>query len=555
MHPNALRHESPILAKEAKMLPKTKFYGFLLVAVMLAGAFSLYAEGILTNSVTISNTGQIGLTYIVRAASGSISDVQTAVNNVASNAPNGVGEVIIPQGTWLWDNSTLNATQGVSLIGQTENQTIIRQTQEAYNKDMISYWQWSAPTTQKTGPTEVANLTLDGCVHYHSGGDNDPQNEGLRLNCIVDYYVHNCVFYNFTNMGIDTNSNSGGSKDYVCRGVISHCTFDNPYKTLIYNDDVTAGATWGYGIIVEGTTSGDDNSTWGGSNAYGNYGGHENQMLYWGGQWYNLGGGISYIEDCSFNRCRHCIAGGANSKGYYVARYNFFNQSEWYGYLDAHGGSFGFEAYNNTINATWDKVNHDWNIQAQAFHLRGGYFLIYNNTVVNVPTVMDLFVESQPYVNDTWIWSNNCINYRTFLSNTAPSVYVENQSYWLYGPKAGYTAYLYPFPFVTGSQLPPAWDVTNTHNISGTFYFSVCWKAMQNPYAGLTNTLDSYYLEYLNNDGSSANGAVARFSNIAQQWTNFTVTPPLNAIAWRIHANNSAGQWSTFCYQYFAAAR
>ena len=544
---NVLTQRLLIVKVGARRLQNAKFYATLLIIVML-GIFSLsQAISSLMNSVVISSTGQISPTKVT-ARSGSPADIQAAVNTVYAA---GGGTVYVPAGTWTFNPSPdgVICYPGVSIIGAVENQTILKETVES-NNAMIVVGSASLPTPSPSKPSRISNLWFQGCVLYHSEGDSNPESMALQIVRIADFRVDHCNFDNFTNFAIMTDDSSSGTGQYISRGVIDHCTFDNPYKTLVYND--TFSTLWGYGIIVAGPSfSSVDNTTWGGTNAYGNYGGHENCIDYSGP--YNYGGGVTIIEDCHFKRCRHAIAGGMTSGGYYVARYNYFEQDEWYGYIDLHGGCFGFEAYNNTIVGGLDPDGLP-NVQAEAFELRGGSALIYNNTVINCPTIVTLTNEAAPLICDTWIWSNTLINYATLIRNNDPTNCIQNVTYFLYGPKPGYTPYPYPFPFVDGGQLQPAWDAIsqNSTTPNSNCQLSVFWRAMNNPYYGLTNTLSYYYLES-NKTGTMQNSTIIAFTNGLSQWTNFTIALPSSGVVpWRVHANNTAGQWSTFSWQYVA---
>jgi hypothetical protein len=142
----------------------------------------------------------------------------------------------------------------------------------------------------------------------------------------------------------------------------------------------------------------------------------------------------------------------ANTGGFYVFRHNYVIVSKPYNSfgkagVDCHAGGTdypgarGLEAYNNTIvrgGGTGD----------QAFKMRGGGGVIFNNTIQNVDTGVWLIKEDLPnneqhYVKNLYIWSNTYINVEGQLDKD--SFYQENTHYFLYA-KPGYTPYQYPHP-------------------------------------------------------------------------------------------------------------
>jgi len=384
----------------------------------------------LMNTVVIESTGKISL-FSITAKSGSPEDIQTAVNTVAAA---GVGTVYVPAGTFHWNNQTVNSIGGVNIIG----------TGLAGNNGSSSGWLSNTASTilhndypapfnpmldidgSNGKPFRISGIQFEGNV---TSSNDDVVGSAVAIhNAAIDFRVDHCTFIDFPQTGIIAANTGTGTM----RGVIDHCTFDNPYKDVYGTPGQPGtGGMWGYGIIVQGL-----GWAW------------DLDIDHFLGKYETASSGfpILYIEDNVFSRCRHCVA--SNQGAWYVARYNKISEERPhnFGSIDVHGsaggdspGGRGLEAYNNTIvgSAGYDA--------AQAFWIRGGGGVIFNNTMQNILYGVTLAADAPgtPYqVKDLYIWGNT-MDRGTLINNYAG--YTENVDYFLYA-KSGYTPYPYPHP-------------------------------------------------------------------------------------------------------------
>jgi hypothetical protein len=136
-------------------------------------------------------------------------------------------------------------------------------------------------------------------------------------------------------------------------------------------------------------------------------------------------------------------------------RYNQFNEPRPtnFGIIDIHGqsgippavGGRGLEAYENVINGVAGGVS-------QAFWIRGGSGVIYNNTINNCDYGVMIYKDSNYapcYVSDLYIWNNQIGNVANPFSNNGG--YVENIDYFLY--RKSYN--IYPYPHYLTLQSTP----------------------------------------------------------------------------------------------------
>jgi hypothetical protein len=407
---------------------------------MIVGIFTLSPTfSSLMNTVVINSTGKISL-FSITAKSGSPVDIQTAVNAVAAA---GGGTVYVPAGTFTF-NPPMNGSGVVipfnvpiSIIGAGIGVTVLQETVNSGSSDMFDR-SWSGQ--QYSGSSvRISGISFVGFVMDESV----TSNIGIGIQCTQDFRIDHCSFQNFAGMAIYTDDNTG-SYSLIDRGVIDHCTFDNPYKAVLqpHNASGSYYSVWGYGIVLVG-----DYSTW-------------NPLSYYLGQYNNL---IIYIENCNFSRCRHAIA--SNGNGYYVSRYNYFQECAPYGQNDVHGnagngvGGRGLESYSNVFNFTDESYSDG---QDAAVEPRGGGGVTWNNTVIltagyGTDTVQfSNDGESAPYdVEQFYIW-NNTAQWTNgtavdFNSKIFPWDYVQNVNYFLRAPNQTldgftYTPYTYPHP-------------------------------------------------------------------------------------------------------------
>jgi hypothetical protein len=405
---------------------------------MIVGIFTLSPTfSSLMNSVVMKSTGKISLLEIT-AESGSPEDIQAAVDAVAAI---GGGTVYVPEGDFAFNinpNKTYNGRStgviilgGVSVIGAGINKTILREARSDIPEPVMFYADGlNGKRIRISGITFIGNVT----------NENTNNNCAVRMLRATDFRVDHCSFANFANYAVVA---SNYLEPYGAnRGVIDHCSFDNPYK----DDPNVIGAgtggrkIWGYGVGATGTGYNwvDDID-----DVLGKYDGLSN---------------IVYIEDCNFSRCRHSVT--SNSGGFYVVRHCRFYEPrpEHYGMIDVHGssgpegvGGRGLEAYDNEIYGCIypPEMGNGWH--SQAFCLRGGGGVVFNNTIIDCEVGVELSREGtieQNWIKNLWIWGNvmnrlNAPSNGTLLTN--PGGYTVNVDYFLYA-KLDYMPYPYPHP-------------------------------------------------------------------------------------------------------------
>jgi len=421
---NVLTQRLLIVKVGARGLQNTKFCALLLFSVMIVGIFTLSPTfSSLMNTVVINSIGKISLSKIT-ANSGSASDIQAAVNVVEAA---GGGTVYIPSGTFYWNNETVNSYGGINIIGASYAGCGSHPTWTPYTATTILHNNKVAPFETMINvdgsnhkPFRISGIQFEGTVPSYDM-DNGGGAIGIAKEAI-DFRVDHCTFINFPGVAVIASNTFTGTM----RGVIDHNTIDNPYKV------VNGGGMWAYGVVVQGLGWAWDLDI---NHFLGKY------------ETAPTGFPIVYIEDNVFSRCRHCVS--SNQGAWYVARYNKMIDEipPNYGSIDVHGtagggspGGRGLEAYNNTIIGT---VNYT---SAQAFWMRGGGGVIFNNTMQNILYGVTLAADAPgtPYqVKDLYIWGNTMDRGTLILNNYAG--YTENVDYFL-SAKSGYTPYPYPHP-------------------------------------------------------------------------------------------------------------
>ena len=454
---NILIQRSRIVKEGTKGLQSTKFCVLLLFSVMMiVGLFTLSPTfSSLMNSVVINSTGRISLSSIT-AKSGSPIDIQTAVNAVAAA---GGGTVYIPAGTFTFnppmDGTGVSIPPNVSVIGAGAGVTIL---QETINSG--SSFMFDADGQINSGPTQGTSIRISAISFIGFVLDeSNTFNNGIDMEHQKDFRIDHCNFQNFANMAIFCTANTGGTYPLTNRGVIDHCSFDNPYKDRFQPHNSSAPgdwAVWGYGIVVVGNDQ-SIRADWDPNIA--DYLGQYYGIMYNG---YSIPSAV-YIENCNFTRCRHAIS--ANGGGYYVSRYNYFEKCSSYGQNDAHGGGAGgygtrgIESYSNVFNFADESYSFG---QDAAVEMRGGGGVCWNNTVIlnpsyGTPTVtLSSDGESPPYdVEQFYIWNNTAVwtngTAVNFNSRIDTGDYTQNVNYFLRAPNQTldgftYTPFTYPHP-------------------------------------------------------------------------------------------------------------
>lgn len=456
----------------------------MIVGLLLSPAFSS-----LMNSFVISNTGKISLNSIT-AKSGSAVDIQTAVNAMIAT---GGGTVYIPPGDWLCDQTangaifidleTLPSGAWLNIIGSNYNvttttntgqritgpATILRSTTPTPTSGSISTFNivgsnTSYPANFNYVYSQNRHIRISGITILGNVTSETANNNGIVLNDVDGFLIDHCTI----------DSSVGSDIGLVAsKGVVSSCYISDTYH-------ITEGGTWGYGVSVSGNSNlfnaNLGTATWINdlTQVVGKYDWQGINLTYSNPQSGNFSttgwttnisytAGPVYVENNYFYWCRHGIT--ANHYGYYVSRYNTFNQSTNNAYLDIHGAGFpagrGYEVYNNTF-----LVGGSFGIDS-----RGGGGVIYNNTFNGVLTGIviendNYNATSDPndpqYSQDLWIWSNTFTNVNTHLSVWSNNSNTPGVTYFTDScggtvtpttpapPRPGYTPYTYPHPLTIG---------------------------------------------------------------------------------------------------------
>ncbi len=453
--------------------PKDRILKIGLIALLAGILLTPSAYSVLTSSITVPSSGYIMTGNEIVAQSGSVTDIQAAVDVVAMA---GGGTVHIPAGNFTFNLfasanprdgggqlTGVKVPGGVNVIGAGNNQTILytptncwRSGGNAVYGDRLFYLDGS-----NGRPIRISGIVFQGSVNYSStlittyGSNPDSADGGAIIGIyeygVTDFRIDHCTFLDFSNAAVAFNSKFATPREGNC-GLIDHCIIDNPYKNIYWN--ITGYyPLWGYGFIVNG--AGWNDGIWRDkSEIFGKYGPE-----------------IVYIEDNSFARCRHDIAAaGQGSDAYYVARYNNFtdNVREHYcSFIDAHPGARGFEAYNNNfINVPLDyrSLGSSWgSINNRASTPYSGSGLFYNNRIekCSVGVLFTSISTDKEKVDGWWVWGNTLVNTNTLVSIGSSNYPIrENIEYFLRSPNQDqdgftYTPYQYPFPLTVSGMLNP----------------------------------------------------------------------------------------------------
>lgn len=394
------------------------------------------------------------------AASGNMEDVQAAVNQ-ANNA--GGGNVFIPEDKWYWHIPPtptgirnyprgVNVPGGVNVFGMGVGRTIIEH-DSAYGTN-YSLFDGNGSNNK---PIRFSGMTLKSIVET----ENSSGLNGIALVGVRDYRVDHMEFTDLDNSGVYATNNWVLNPTGNC-GVVDHCTFDNPYKDT-YFQRTGSYAIWGYGVIAGGTYNVWEPNL---ANLFGKY--HRDVM---------------FVEDCSFRRSRHCYAGANADQGFGVIRHCTFtdNISAYMGsFLDDHGGSRGFECYDNTITNVPVDIrslpSQYWGqYSGLGINPRGGCGLFYHNTFVNFPNTGTAIMLSNDQSNNPtwrttgiWIWENYYTNSDSSIgTNPGGFSITKDVDYFLRQPNQAqdgftYTAYPYPHPLVGAAPTQGVLSVNAT---------------------------------------------------------------------------------------------
>lgn len=453
--------------------------GYVLLSVLLVVAIILLPVfPSQTNDVVIPNLLSVS-TSSITATSGSPADIQAAINTVSSA---GGGTVYIPAGNWTFNppangvGLTIPYTTPINIIGAGMTQTYLIETQNTKSSTMFRRV-WGGQNANGSA-LRISGITFVGWVNMTV--ETDTSNVGVDVRQTPDFRIDHCQFINFGGQGIYTDYGSGATYHMVGRGLIDHCSFDNPYKIVEQPHNATGNywSTWGYGIIVCG-----DGYSW--DTNIGDYLGHYYPAAVLNSS--NAASGITYrgeiipspvyIEYCNFTRMRHAI--DANQGGFYVARYDYFCDPAAYGQCCMHGndgtpapydfGTRATEVYSCIFNLTDDSYS---NRQSAAWEPRGGGGVFWNNTIYlpsdygNIMGMVQFNGVDSPVSPYDWenlfIWNNTCHYYNGTTSNGQEAVYfyfcspVLNVNYFFRAPSQTldgftYIPYQTPHPLDTGN--------------------------------------------------------------------------------------------------------
>jgi hypothetical protein len=439
-----------------------KLYAIFSLLMVLVSLLSLSYGLSMNYSITIQSNGTIS-PYVI-AKSGSAIDIQAAVNTVSSA---GGGTVVIPAGTWYWNDQTVTIPGGVNVIGTGLAGCSGHPNFTSYTASTILHNNASQSTTAPNVMFYVNGIdgkqtTISG-IRFEATPPttSDDSNGGNAitifrgLNCRVCY----CTFINFAGQSVlFTDTDTG-----YCYGVIDHCVINNPYKAV-------TGGSWAYGFYIQGYNYYWNTTTAPITNYLGQYPVADESG-------YNMKC-VMYVEDCHMSYCRHAV--DAIQGAWLVARFNLIDQPYPvnYGQLGDHGAegnstgktvsdlagdswpsARGFEFYNNTVICLGPGSGGGC-----AVWLRGGAGVVYDNTFINTTWGIDLVVEccahqNTEMLNDSgqvFIWGN------TLSGSLSSGVLLDNSynmvlgsQYFLAPPNLtanGFTYTPYRYPIFSGTS-------------------------------------------------------------------------------------------------------
>lgn len=446
---NILNQRLRIINSGARRIQNLKFWGALLILIVLTGIFTLSpAISSLMNDVTINSFGQISTsTTTVWAESGYWRDIKDAVDYAAQV---GIKNVFIPEGTYnfvnvgeSWTGYRVTIPAGVNLFGApternddgsvVEWKTVLQIPWEAApprpDYDTMFRFQGNGDPNK---PSRFSDIKVVGYREFYPPSDR--WYSVVRMYNIINFRVDHCFFKNTAGIAVDVKAPANGN----CCGLIDHCKLINDYG---YVEWWYADCSVHYGIAIgaTGTTRWEDDI----SKVLGQYTSY-----------------TVFVEDCYFSRWRHCVCAGEGA--HYVFRHNTIEKDSIVGSLDGHGtynnvGTRAMEFYDNIIiDPILNKHPQNWNsttpsdgTDGYAVNWRGGGGVVFNNLVRNYVVGLYLLDEGEVpkcYPHDIWIWNNTFTNIRyPVLTYSDYRDIQEGVDYFFYA-KLGYTPYPYPHP-------------------------------------------------------------------------------------------------------------
>jgi len=423
-------------------MSREKFYTTLLLHLIIVGVLILPPTviSLQSSSVIVRSSGTIA--RMGNATSGSIEDIQAAVDWVTAA---GGGTVYIPEGTFTFDASGTRRVNidvpsgGIQIIGAGIGQTVLQMPVDDSASNTVMF----KVNGESGGKVRIAGITFKGRPNWQTSptGDN-----GVHLESCTDFRVDHCSFWDMGAHGVAVSDGSvmygidGGDINKVSQGVVDHCEFHR-----IYKPQCTAQSRgYGYGVFVSRAS----HYLWAVPNLY-----PSDPWTMFGKYYKN-----TYIENCYFEGCRHAVTG--NFAGAYVLRYSTIEDQGMYAALTTGHpvredtvGMLTCEIYGVTVRNTGKYTS-----KHPGFHVEGGSALIYNNVIEDTGDVAYSLGDCEAYnpefyplgnTKEVYIWNNQ------ILGSTIDSIYItgdpaptEGEQYFLHAPptEKNYQPYQYPHP-------------------------------------------------------------------------------------------------------------
>ncbi len=367
------------------------------------------------------------------AASLSYSDINTALALCSDG-----DRLILPAGDTTSDwSSILGVPNGVSIIGQGSESTIVRNSTDTYYMIYINY-----------GDDEGSAVEISGFSMY--GPDYNASGSGAikiyHCEKLPDIVIHDLHIESFNGIGINLDSDA-------VSGLIYNCSFKNIYPANL--------SSTGYGICVHGDNTYDDPIP-------------------------ALGSATAvFVEDSTFEACKHGVVGIQGA--HIVVRYNTFRDpisnrgiADIHGYQDTDPVSQDDGDPDNIPGSTWEWYHNTFygdegTEDDEGLLLRGGTGVVWSNVFwdfegdefpgtstdhhairVNIDDFPADYHVGE--VTPAYFWSNALEGSTlTDISVTAAATtYVVKDTDFYIGEKSGYSPYTYPHP--SNGDNPPQAD-------------------------------------------------------------------------------------------------
>jgi hypothetical protein len=422
-----------------------------IIAIVLACTLPIaIVYSLMQVSVTIPTSGTISNDYMVYAASGSRSDIQTAVNQ--ANAEGG-GTVVIPNGTFTF-SGTVNSVGGVNFKGVASPP--IENDPKKQCGTQYTILQLSSPSSPMfyIDGSNGKSVRIEGITFKGISGSSS-EIDGLVLASVRNFVVTNCKFEYLNDEAISCNQIA--TSQPMSYGVIYRNSFVNLYSSAA----LSAGNGYAYGVGVYGVLPWIGTTPW-----------VADFSTLWG-----KSDQTCFIEDNYFTGCRHCVADSCGAR--YVFRYNYIEKhavvndgGHWM--VDVHpvrtsdvvmlSGNWA-EVYGNIL------VGNQAGGQVHGITIDGGGAFVYNNTYDNTQGGSGMYYaygtdmstssgtssgnlqKCKPWI---YFWNNqgtsSCVELHYVSTGGIPIR--QGYEYFYYNPAndgINYTPYTYPHPLRNGS--------------------------------------------------------------------------------------------------------